>query len=130
MSDFGMPTFDMTEENFLNIPNLDVFRFGRPPVCIEILNTVKGLDFEEAFTNAITNHLEEIAVRFLSREDLITAKKATNRPRDINDIENLSEQIAFNPLPDYLIFAFYNTPLGSQRQSSPFMPNTIHLSSE
>jgi hypothetical protein len=91
MNDFGMPIFDMTEDNFLNNPNLDVFRFGRPPVCIEILNTVKGLNFEEAFTNAITNLWEEVAIRFLSREDLIKAKKASNRPRDINDIENLPE---------------------------------------
>ena len=34
--DFGMPTFDMTAENFLNQPAFDVFTFGRSPVAIDI----------------------------------------------------------------------------------------------
>ena len=29
---FKMPLFDMTQERFLNDPNIDVFTFGRPPV--------------------------------------------------------------------------------------------------
>lgn len=31
---FGMPTFDMTLDNFLNSEQWDVFRFGRKPVAI------------------------------------------------------------------------------------------------
>ena len=89
MSDFGMPLFDMTEENFLHNPRLDVFTFGRPPVSIEILNQVKGLQFEDAHRNAVHNEIEGITAKFLSRPDLLAAKKAANRPRDINDIENL-----------------------------------------
>ena len=41
---FGMPVFDMTEENFLNHPEWDVFTFGRSPVAIDIMTSVKGLD--------------------------------------------------------------------------------------
>ena len=89
MTDFGMPLFDMTRENFLHNPHLDVFTFGRPPVSIEILNQVKGLQFENAYPNAVHNEIEGITVKFLSRPDLLAAKKAANRPRDINDIENL-----------------------------------------
>lgn len=89
MSDFRMPVFDMTKENFLHNPELDVFTFGRSPVSIEILNQVKGLIFEKAQSNAVHNKIEGIKVIFLSRQDLLTAKKAANRPRDINDIENL-----------------------------------------
>ena len=89
--DFGMPTFDMTKENFLSKPELDVFAFGRSPVSIEILNSVKGLKFEGAFENSVTTEMSGVEVRLLSREDLLVAKRAANRPRDINDIENLSE---------------------------------------
>jgi hypothetical protein len=32
---FGMPVFDMTEDNFLNHPEWDVFTFGVPPVAID-----------------------------------------------------------------------------------------------
>src|SRR5882757_8329870 len=43
---FGMPVFDMTENNFLSHPNWDVFTFGIPPVAIDLMVKVKGLEFE------------------------------------------------------------------------------------
>ena len=46
---FGMPTFDMTADNFLNRPEFDVFTFGRPPVAIDVMTSMKGLDFAEAY---------------------------------------------------------------------------------
>lgn len=42
-----MPVYDMTEENFLTHPAWDVFTFGRPPVAIDIMVKVKGLDFDD-----------------------------------------------------------------------------------
>jgi hypothetical protein len=42
---FGMSPFDMTEERFCDPSNQDVFTFGSPPVCIEILTQVSGLNF-------------------------------------------------------------------------------------
>ncbi|HUM66364.1 MAG TPA: hypothetical protein PLV32_10980, partial [Chitinophagaceae bacterium] len=52
-SKFGMPVFDMTENNFLSHPNWDVFTFGVPPVAIDIMVKVKGLNFTECFTNSV-----------------------------------------------------------------------------
>jgi hypothetical protein len=46
---FGMPVFDMTEDNFLSHPNWDVFTFGIPPVAIDVMVKVKGLDFEQCY---------------------------------------------------------------------------------
>jgi hypothetical protein len=34
---FQMPLFDMSEDSFLHHPQINVYTFGRPPVCIEIL---------------------------------------------------------------------------------------------
>jgi hypothetical protein len=47
---FGMPVFDMTEENFMEHPKWDVFTFGNPPVAIDIMVKVKGLDLKIAIT--------------------------------------------------------------------------------
>lgn len=89
---FGMPMFDMTEEKFLNDERYDVFTFGRPPVCIDLLSKVKGLSFKETFDNAIYYDItESIKVRFLHLNDLITAKKASGRHKDLDDIEHLSQ---------------------------------------
>lgn len=90
---FGMSIFDMTASKFLAIGHYDVFTFGRPPVCIEILTMVKGLVFEDAFSLAqwfgVTT---DISVRTLYLPHLIDAKKAANRPKDIDDIENLLQE--------------------------------------
>ncbi|MCE7062955.1 nucleotidyltransferase [Dyadobacter sp. CY343] len=86
---FGMPLFDMTEENFLKNPDFDVFTFGRVPVSIDIITNLKGLDFETANENASDYLVEDLTIRLINYHDLIKAKKAAGRPRDINDIENL-----------------------------------------
>jgi hypothetical protein len=90
---FGMPLFDMTEKNFLENPELDVFSFGRVPVSIDIITKLKGLDFDEAYQNASDHIVENLPIRLIHYKDLIAAKKAAGRPRDINDIENLENSL-------------------------------------
>lgn len=87
--DFGMPLFDMTEENFMNHPDWDVYTFGRPPVAIDIMLAVKGLDFDQASKNSIFSIENGISIRTLSREDLIKAKTAVLRPKDLDDLANI-----------------------------------------
>ncbi|MEZ0452553.1 hypothetical protein ABTW24_13200 [Sphingobacterium thalpophilum] len=90
-SDFGMPVFDMTEDNFLNHPIWDVFTFGIPPVAIDIMLRVKGVDFEENFRQAILFEDDNLKIRTLHKNSLIQAKKFSNRPKDIDDIQNLTD---------------------------------------
>lgn len=91
-ADFGMPIFDMTIDNFLNNPLIDVFTFGRPPVSIEILTNVKGLTFKDSFKKHVDYQIDnELSIKLIHYDDLILAKKAAGRPRDLNDIENLKK---------------------------------------
>lgn len=89
--DFGLSQFDMTEEKFLNITENDVFTFGRPPVCIDILTKVKGLEFNETFSNSANRIFSGVKIRIIDIRDLIKSKKAANRPKDQDDLEHLSE---------------------------------------
>jgi len=86
---FGMPIFDMTENNFLFNDNFDVFTFGRPPVSIDIMNKVKGLEFEKCYLESDNKEVDGILVRVINYSNLIKAKKAAGRPKDIDDIEHL-----------------------------------------
>lgn len=88
-NEFGMSVFDMTEENFLTHPNWDVFTFGKPPVAIDIMVKVKGLNFEDCFKRAVHFQDNELSIRTIHKDDLIKAKKAAGRSKDINDLENL-----------------------------------------
>lgn len=87
--EFGMPVFDMTEVNFLENPAFDVFTFGRPPVSIDIITSLKGLSFSESYDRANDTQVEGLTVRLIDFEDLLAAKRAAGRPRDLNDLENL-----------------------------------------
>ena len=87
--DFGMPVFDMTENVFLNHPTWDVFTYGSPPSSIDIMVKVKGLTFEECYANAIYFEEDGLPIKTIFIQDLINAKKASGRAKDINDLENL-----------------------------------------
>lgn len=86
---FGMDTFGMVAEKFLDTSNYDVFTFGRPPVCIEILTKVKGLEFHDCFNRSSKQLFDGIPVQMIDIRDLITAKKAANRYKDKDDLEHL-----------------------------------------
>lgn len=89
-SRFGMSLFDMSLDKFLMPAQYDVFTFGRPPVSIDILTQVSGLDFDDAFARAEWFEINEsLSVRSLRLSDLLTAKKSTSRPKDLDDLEHL-----------------------------------------
>lgn len=88
-ADFQMPIFDMTEDNFLHNPEMNVFTFGRPPVAVEILTEISGVTFKEAYPNSNVVQVGELPIRVIDHNDLIKNKKASGRAKDLNDLENI-----------------------------------------
>lgn len=86
---FGMPVFDMTARNFLENPAMDVFTFGRSPVAIDVITNLKGLEFASVYAAASEMEVDGLLVRVIQYQHLLQAKRAANRPRDQNDLENL-----------------------------------------
>ena len=86
---FGMPVFDMTEDNFLSHPNWDVFTFGTPPVAIDIMVTLKGLDFATCYQRSVLFEDDDLKIRTIHKNDLVKAKQAAGRSKDLDDLENL-----------------------------------------
>ena len=70
-SDFRLPVFDMTGEKFLDPNAADVFTFGRPPVSIDIITKLKGVDFSEAFEQSQPLNEEGLMIRFIHLNNLI-----------------------------------------------------------
>ncbi len=87
--EFGMPVFDMTEANFLNNPEMNVFTFGSSPVCIDLMTDAKGLEFENTFQKAELREIEGLSVRVIHINDLLHAKSSAGRKKDLDDIEHL-----------------------------------------
>jgi hypothetical protein len=88
--EFNMPVFDMTEDNFLKNPELNVFTYGRPPSSIDIMTDVKGLNFNETFKTSQIVEVEDLKIRLIGLNQLLKAKRAAGRHKDLDDIENLS----------------------------------------
>jgi len=86
---FGMPVFDMTLDNFLSHPNWDVFTFGTPPVAIDLMVQVEGLDFALAYEKSIYFEDDGLSIRTIHKTDLIQTKQVVNRPKDQDDLLNL-----------------------------------------
>ncbi|MDB4385604.1 hypothetical protein N9023_04585 [Opitutaceae bacterium] len=88
-AEFGLPTDVITLDDFLTPDEQDVFTFGRPPVALDILTHVKGLEFDDAFANAESLMFEGSVVRLIHVDDLKQAKRSAGRYKDLNDLENL-----------------------------------------
>ena len=89
---FGLSLFDMTLDNFLNNDSIDVFTFGRAPVAIDLMTSVKGLDFDKCFVDSKMVNVDNLHVRLIQYKHLIVAKHAAGRHKDMDDIENLQDK--------------------------------------
>jgi predicted nucleotidyltransferase len=61
---------------------------------LDIMTSVKGLEnttFEQLLEKAYIAEISDIPVYFIDYENLIIAKKAANRPKDLLDIEELEK---------------------------------------
>lgn len=87
--DFGMPVFDMTEQNFLGHPAWDVFTFGIPPVAIDLMIRIEGFSFDEIYQRSVLYSDDGVQVRVIHKNDLIALKQRAGRPKDLDDLENL-----------------------------------------
>ncbi len=86
---FGMPLFDMTMDRFLDHEAYDVFTFGVEPRQIDIITVVKGIEFETVYPNRIRQYTEDLTFNLIAFDDLLIAKRAAARYRDLDDLENL-----------------------------------------
>ncbi|HLG19067.1 MAG TPA: DUF6036 family nucleotidyltransferase [Bdellovibrionota bacterium] len=86
---FGAPMADLTLKD-LSAPDT-IFQIGIEPNRIDILTTLKGLDFENAWKNRVSSTYDGVPIHLLSIEDLITNKSAVGRDQDILDLKNLQK---------------------------------------
>ncbi|MFM1857660.1 MAG: hypothetical protein RLZ05_720 [Bacteroidota bacterium] len=87
--EFGMPVFDMTENNFLEHPVWDVFTFGVPPVAIDIMISMEGFSFSDIYFRSVIFKDDGLEVCVIHKNDLIALKKKAGRLKDLDDLENL-----------------------------------------
>lgn len=85
---FGAPLLDVDESDFQQADR--VLQLGVVPCRIDLLTSISGVVFEEAWTRRTEVRLEGLLVPVLGREDLIRNKRATGRPQDLVDLQILT----------------------------------------
>lgn len=66
-----------------------ILRMGKPPLRIELLNEIDGVEFEPCHARRFTAVLDGIEIPVISREDLVINKRASKRPKDHIDADEL-----------------------------------------
>jgi hypothetical protein len=69
-----------------------VVQIGLPPRRIDVLTSISGVTFDEAWAGRVTHSVASLAVPFLGRDELVRNKRATGRTRDRADLEALGEK--------------------------------------
>ncbi len=88
LAKFGAPLEGLTAQDLVEPGSF--FRMGTPPVMVDILSRISGVDFEEAWQRRVDVAIDgSLSVPFISREDLLAAKLAAGRPQDLADVAAL-----------------------------------------
>ena len=66
-------------------------QLGVPPVRVDLLTSLTGVTWEEAYLGRSQGKYGDITVYFLGREQFIANKRALGRKRDLADLEALGE---------------------------------------
>ncbi len=85
---FGAPLNGLTEHDFSEEGYF--YQMGVPPVRVDILMGIPGLEFEDAWQRRNEVPFNELIVPFIAKDDLITAKRAAGRPQDLIDADLLA----------------------------------------
>ncbi len=69
-----------------------IVRMGVPPVRIEVLNSISGVDFAACYQRRVDATIDGVRAPIIGREDLVANKRAAGRAKDQNDLEHLERR--------------------------------------
>lgn len=87
LKEFG---FDLKEPHpglFINPDR--VVRMGEPPIRIEIMSSISGVDFDECYKDRVEASWDDLTIQVISLEKLKKNKHASGRRKDFVDLEHL-----------------------------------------
>lgn len=84
---FGAP-LDSLAPGDLAQPEL-IFQMGVPPNRIDIVTSIDGVEFDEAWRGRTQTEYGDQTVTVIGRAELIRNKRAAGRPQDLLDLELL-----------------------------------------
>lgn len=90
LKDFGFGSLGLSKNDFLQ--ENYVTQLGYPPLRIDILNAISGVNFDEAYKGRILGQHDNLDISFINISDFIANKLATGRAKDLGDIDSLNKK--------------------------------------
>ena len=87
LQSFGFAALGLKAADFVD--SYRVIQLGVPPNRIDLLTSITGVSFEQAWAERIGAELEGIRANFIGRQALIQNKRSCGRPQDLADLRAL-----------------------------------------
>jgi hypothetical protein len=87
LDDFGAPKSII--DHLRSVKDDEVVWWGSPPLRIDILTAIPGVEFATAYSRRMPVRFGETTGQVIGLDDLIEAKRAAGRPQDLVDAERL-----------------------------------------
>jgi hypothetical protein len=89
LAQFGFASLGLQPADFLETEQ--IIQLGFPPSRIDILTGLLGINFEDSYSSRVLTSIEGTEVSFIDLDSLKRNKRASGRPQDLADLDNLSE---------------------------------------
>lgn len=90
LTQFGAPLGDLTTQDLVS---RDIaLEIGLPPRRIDVLTSIDGVEFGEAWRDRVTVELGPVEAPVIGRDHLIRNKHAVGRPQDVADVAWLESE--------------------------------------
>ena len=87
---FGFGSLGLTVEDFTAPAR--VIQLGHEPNRIDLMTSISGVSFDDAWQTRVPGELDGILVPFIGRDALLRNKEASGRGKDRIDVEELRKQ--------------------------------------
>ncbi len=87
LKQFGFGHVGLNKADFLKYD--EFVQLGYPPNRIDLVTSCDGVEFNECYKSKIEVKVDEMKINFIDLENLRKNKKASGRPQDIADLDNL-----------------------------------------
>ena len=90
LNEFGFGSVGLSLQDF--IESNKVIQLGYPPVRIDIVTSISGVSWVEAYQNRVAGKYGDITVYYIGRKQFVINKRTVGRKKDLADLEALSEE--------------------------------------
>lgn len=90
LEEFGFGSLELKKEDF--VEEGQIIQLGRPPVRVDIITSISGVNWDEAFAGKVEGTCSDVPVNFVGRKQFVKNKRATGRTKDLADLEALGEK--------------------------------------